>query len=103
MPGSGQFLPEGTVTVMCTDLVGSTSLNQRFGDAHDVEPARQWGIAERPFGRARAIRPEVRRTFCARSDLQRCRRAPIKLPAVTLSSIYDYYSHERVVSCARFN
>ena len=32
MPISGQLLPEGTVTVMCTDLVGSTSLNQRFGD-----------------------------------------------------------------------
>ena len=32
MPVSGQPLPEGTVTVMCTDLVGSTPLNQTFGD-----------------------------------------------------------------------
>ncbi len=32
MPVSGQLLPEGTVTVMCTDLVGSTPLNQTFGD-----------------------------------------------------------------------
>lgn len=32
MPVSSQLLPEGTVTVMCTDLVGSTSLNQKFED-----------------------------------------------------------------------
>jgi class 3 adenylate cyclase/tetratricopeptide (TPR) repeat protein len=32
MPPSGQPVPEGTVTVMCTDLVGSTPLNQKFGD-----------------------------------------------------------------------
>ncbi len=32
MPLSGQPIPEGTVTVMCTDLVGSTPLNQKFGD-----------------------------------------------------------------------
>ncbi len=28
----GQPLPEGTVTVLFTDLVGSTQLNQALGD-----------------------------------------------------------------------
>ena len=29
---SSEVLPEGTVTVLSTDLVGSTALNQRLGD-----------------------------------------------------------------------
>ena len=32
MAASTQDLPEGTVTVLSTDLVGSTALNQRLGD-----------------------------------------------------------------------
>ena len=45
MPVSGQLLPEGTVTVMCTDLVGSTPLNQTFGDV--AATAIQREIAQR--------------------------------------------------------
>ena len=33
MPSDSVALPEGTVTVLSTDLVGSTLLNQRLGDA----------------------------------------------------------------------
>src|SRR5271166_6323155 len=43
MPLSGQSLPEGTVTVMCTDLVGSTPLNQRFGDVAATAIQREIG------------------------------------------------------------
>jgi class 3 adenylate cyclase/tetratricopeptide (TPR) repeat protein len=43
MPSSGQSLPEGTVTVMCTDLVGSTPLNQRFGDVAATAIQREIG------------------------------------------------------------
>jgi class 3 adenylate cyclase len=32
MPADSVALPEGTVTVLSTDLVGSTLLNQRLGD-----------------------------------------------------------------------
>ena len=32
MPSETVALPEGTVTVLSTDLVGSTLLNQRLGD-----------------------------------------------------------------------
>jgi hypothetical protein len=32
MPTDTVALPEGTVTVLSTDLVGSTLLNQRLGD-----------------------------------------------------------------------
>ena len=32
MPSEAVALPEGTVTVLATDLVGSTLLNQRLGD-----------------------------------------------------------------------
>ncbi len=33
MSADGPALPEGTVTVLFTDLVGSTQLNQRLGDS----------------------------------------------------------------------
>jgi len=36
-------LPEGTVTVLSTDLVGSTLLNQRLGDAAATGVEREVG------------------------------------------------------------
>jgi hypothetical protein len=44
--------------------------------AHDVEPARQRGIAERPFGLARAIWPDGRHEGLLRIGQLRLRPSP---------------------------
>ncbi len=75
-----QSLPEGTVTVLFTDLVGSTGLNQRLGDEA-----------------ANAIEREVERA--ALEQVEKNRGVLVKDTGDGLMAVFQ--SARRAVSCAR--